>query len=261
MEKINLDIFDDNSKRKKLNIWQSHQVSIIPNHSTETQMILHTALSIDSAMHNSSRNHPDILDPRIVNGFSGVNFRHFMNNVASFPGVNYLEIGTYCGSTLLSALYNNLDTISSVYAMDDWSEFNDHVNPKKVFRNNLEKYISNADEKLFFYETDCFSFDKSKIKHKINLYFYDGAHSEQDQEMAFTYFDEVLDDTFIVVVDDWEQGEVRKGTLSAFEKLDYNVLASWQIVPVARENKTANPNWFWWLGAFVAVVKKTKVNK
>ena len=257
MSKAILDLPSD-KKRQQLQNWKPHDVTIFCHHQPDVKLILHVSEAINKALAGESGAHPDILDPSKVNGFSGIKFRHFLNNVAAYSGINYLEIGTFCGSTLLSALYNNLDKITSAYAMDNWSEFGNHA--KEVCEARLEKYIPEAGDKLTFYEEDCFKFDKAKIQHKINLYFYDGAHSQRDQEMAFTYYDEVLDDTFITIVDDWEQGEVRKGTLSAFKKLNYNVLASWQIVPQTRENKTENPDTHWWLGAFIAVIKKTKTN-
>ena len=257
MSKAILDLPSDNN-RQHLQNWTPHDVTIFCHHQPDIKLILHVSEAINKALGSDSNLHEDILDQRKVNGFSGTKFRHFLNNVASLSGINYLEIGTYCGSTLLSALYNNMDKITSAYALDNWSEFGGHA--KEVCEARLEKYIADPNNKLTFYEEDCFKFDKTKIHHKINLYFYDGAHSQSDQEMAFTYFDEVLDDTFITIVDDWEQGEVRKGTLAAFKKLNYDVLASWQIVPPARENKTENPDTHWWLGAFIAVIKKSKTN-
>jgi len=254
--------FPDNNHRQQMQNLKPHDVSVFCHHKTDVNLILHVSDAINKALVNESNIHPDMTDQRKINGFSGISFRHFLNNVASYSGINYLEVGTFCGSTLLSVLYNNLDKITSAYAMDNWSEFGDSpALNARVLAQRLEKYVPDPDSKLTFYEEDCFAFDKSKIQHKINLYFYDGAHSQQDQKMAFTYFDEVLDDTFIAVVDDWEQGEVRNGTLDAFEKLGYNILASWQIIPRPRERKTENPDYNWWLGAFIAVVKKTQSSK
>jgi len=248
----------DNSFREQLQDVKKHNVSVFYHHHPDIELVEHVSNAINRAVQHDSNIHPDIVNPYIVNGFTGLSFRHLLNNIADYEGINYLEIGTFCGSSLLSVLYNNLDKISSVYAMDNWSEFDKYVNPKQIFEMQMERYAPDTQGKLNFYEEDCFSFDKSKIKHKINLYFYDGHHSREEQEMAFTYFNDVLDDTFVAIIDDWEQGPVRDGTLAAFDKLNYEILASWQIVPPARENKTENPDLYWWLGNFIAVIRKTK---
>ena len=249
-------IVPDEAMRLQAQQGKSYDITTFFHLGSDINLILHVCGAVERALINESGINPDVADLLKVNGFSGVSFRHLLNNIATFPGTHYLEVGTYCGSSLCSVLSNNLETVKSAIAIDNWSEFTDHVDPKVMLEKYLGLYIPNADDTLTLYEEDCFLFDKTKIKNKINLYFYDGAHTAQDQERAFTYFDEVLDDVFVAVVDDWEQGDVRKGTLAAFEKLRYNVLASWQIFPNVRERKTENPHLGWWLGAFVAVVKK-----
>jgi len=235
-----------------------NSATVFYQHHPDIELILHVADAINKSIRCESNIHPDILDPYKVNGFTGLGFRHFLNNVGAYEGINYLEVGTFCGSSLISVLYNNLDKISSAYAMDNWSEFSEYLDPKKTFEMKVEKYLPSLENKLTFYNEDCFSFDKKKIKHKINLYFYDGPHSRKDHEMAFTYFDDVLDDTFIAIIDDWEKGYVREASLTTFDKLNYTILASWQILPPERENKIENPDINWWHGSFVAVIKKMK---
>ena len=74
--------------------------------------------------------------------------------------------------------------------------------------------------------------------------------------MAYTYFNEVLDDVFITIVDDWEKNSVRQGTYDAFKKLNYNVLAKWEITPPERPDRMNNPDQYWWHGTMIAVIKK-----
>ncbi len=58
----------------------------------------------------------------------------------------------------------------------------------------------------------------------VNIYFYDGHHSQESQKKAFTYYDEILDNVFIALIDDWHWINVRIGTYQAFDELGYEVL-------------------------------------
>ncbi len=69
--------------------------------------------------------------------------------------------------------------------------------------------------------------------------------------MAFTYFDPILDDLFIAVVDDWNWDDVKTGTRLAFEKLDYHVLYEVEL-PASANGDTLN----WWNGLYVAVISR-----
>ena len=62
---------------------------------------------------------------------SGKKTRHFYNNICSMKNSRYLEIGTWKGSTLCSAMCNNK---MKCVAIDNWSQFN---GPKNEFLKNL----------------------------------------------------------------------------------------------------------------------------
>lgn len=48
----------------------------------------------------------------------------------------------------------------------------------------------------------------------------------ESQEKAFTYFNSLLSQTFIAIVDDWNWDAVKIGTRNAFQTLGYEVLLS-----------------------------------
>src|SRR2546426_12350592 len=79
----------------------------------------HTLHSIFAAERGDSKLTSEILG---LAGFSSPRMRHFLNNVCSFPSVNYLEIGTWKGSTLLSASYLNSGQFTGI---DNFSQFGD----------------------------------------------------------------------------------------------------------------------------------------
>ena len=191
--------------------------------------------------------------PEKLIGFSGYQFRHMMNNICSFPSANYLEVGTYMGSTLVSAVLGNEGTLSSVHAIDNFSEFSIENNPKPSFEQNIERFLPDAD--IQFYEEDCFEFDVSKLP-KIDIFFYDGDHSEESQRKAFVHFYPAFSDTFIAVIDDWEQEPVRRGTRRAWEDLGLDIVSSRAIIPGKRPSPFETPSLQWWNGTHVAVLRK-----
>tara|TARA_A100001011_G_scaffold380815_1_gene448578 strand:- start:947 stop:1657 length:711 start_codon:yes stop_codon:yes gene_type:complete len=229
-------------------------------HPSSTALILKTAQSLALALNNRSRLDKEKHSFFELCGFSGMSFRHFMNNMGDTLGLNYLEIGSYCGSTLISLLHSNLNKINHAYAIDDWSEFNDFgSHSRDTFYHNLNYYLGEVDkDKLTILEEDCFSLDKEKINHKINFYFYDGAHNEEDHYNAYIYYNDVLDDLFVTVVDDWNSGRVQAGTNRAFKDLNYNVLAYWEIDTSDKPDCSEFPDGDWWRGVMIAVVQKQK---
>ena len=185
-------------------------------------------------------------DVMSLNGMSGVKFRHFMNNLCSSVITKYLEIGLWQGSTFCSALCKN-----SIYAvgMDDWSEFG---GPAEAFKSNLSSF--KGSNVVDLYECDAFSFDVSQISKKINVYFYDGGHTAVEQEKAFSYYDGVLDDVFVSIVDDWRQYEVREGTRQAYYKMEYDVVKRWELSSLQEKDGSSG----WWNGVSIALVNRNK---
>lgn len=206
---------------------------------------------------------PSPPESEMLRGFSGIAFRHFMNNLCSMEGANYLEVGTFRGSSLVSAVFGNTQILNEIHAIDNFSEFiieESGFHPRDDLEKNLSLFLGDEKERVNFHEEDCFSFDLDRLP-KIGIYFYDGEHSRENQMKAFTYFEPVFDDIFIAVVDDWEQRQVRLGTLDAFEKINYDVVASRCVIPGRREdnaNRVNNPTFDWWNGTYIAVLKKRK---
>ena len=240
---------------------------------TEYMMLEHLDTSILGALEEKSKlpitmtdyslMHPSPLEinERLL-GFSGICFRHLMNNLCSYSdGVNYLEVGVFKGSTLISSVYGNETVLNEVHAIDNFSEFTGDdlmSHPKNELQKNLNMFLPNTKDKIQFHEADCFQFDLSKLP-KIDIYFYDGEHTEESQYKAFKYYEPIFADTFITVVDDWEQGGVRRGTRQAFAEIDYDVIASRAIIPGKRPDNISrvnNPCRYWWCGTHLALLKK-----
>lgn len=211
-------------------------------------VIKHLEKSINNAQLNRSKLSKEVLD---CGGFSSSKIRHLLNNILELPDSNYLEVGVFMGSTFVSALYKN--NLNSAYAVDNWSEFNDYGDIKTIFKTTCEKFDLKNYE---FFEEDCFKMDLSKIKNKINVYFYDGNHDESNQYKALKYFYPILADEFIFMVDDFDSydakwAEVERGTRHAMRNCNLNILFEKHLHSLGRNNADS-----WWNGFYVSYLKK-----
>jgi hypothetical protein len=185
---------------------------------------LHSLLikSIENARKNISKIDANTNEGKEIlqySGYTGTKTRHFYNNICSgentlgqAQAVRYLEIGTWYGSSSISALYKN--NVTALF-IDNWSQFNGDPN---ILKKGLEKFSKDSTWNLI--ESDCWHVDLEKLPGApFNVYLYDGGHTELDHYKALTYYYPVLDDTFIFIVDDWNWADVRDGTMRAINEL------------------------------------------
>jgi hypothetical protein len=164
------------------------------------------------------------LDKRLLSfpGASGRRFRLFINTlVGSLKDARYLEIGSYTGSTLSAAIFGNQVT---AIVIDNWSLFG---GPVRDFMHNVATYRGPA-AKVSVLESDFRSVDYRHIG-KANVYLFDGPHTERDHYDAVNLVLPALDETFVLVVDDWDWGQVRSGTLQAVRDNGLNMDLSIEI--------------------------------
>lgn len=214
-------------------------------------LVTHVQKSIQAAEISNSKLDSEILG---IYGYSSSKVRHFLNNLCSLPGARYLEIGVWKGSTFISALYNNTDTICDAIAIDQWFDAQIPLlnNEKESFIANTAKFLPSKSFKLF--EQDAFAITPEDIcsPASINIYFYDGDHSEKAQYQAFVHYDKILAHKFIAIVDDWNWLRVQQGTKRAFSDLKYKIIFEIEL-PSNGNCDTAN----WWNGLYVAIIEKT----
>ena len=141
------------------------------------------------------------------NGMSTLTNALLINKLCESIGKkNYVNIGCWEGFSLISGMIN---TSCNVYGVDNFSQFN---GPSKKFYKNFNKFKK---ENHFFFEMDYkdfFSNHWKKENKKIDLYFYDGNHSYNDQleslEIAKPYFQKGS----IIIVDDTNIDDVKNAT-------------------------------------------------
>jgi len=204
--------------------------------------------AVEFAIANADSGSTKLTDKQLsLEGMSSNKTRIFLNELIK-EDTNYLEIGTYKGSTFVSALYNNNPL--NAYAIDNFSLDSFYGGSEQEFLATCE-YNEIVNFK-FFNEN---SFDmkvesKNKIK-DINVYFYDGEHEEIDQCKAITDFLENLSNEFILIVDDWNWDKVKNGTYAGISQSNLKIHKKWEL-PAAYNGDKAQ----WHNGMFVAILEK-----
>ena len=205
---------------------------------------------LERAFQNAEKNISKITNDIInMEGMSGTKTRHFYNNLLNNDDARYLEIGTWKGSSVCSAMCGNK---AKIICIDNWSEFG---GPKYEFVNNFNKFKGEND--ATFIESDCFKVDVSKLP-KFNIYMYDGNHTNESHCKALLHYYNCLDDIFIFIVDDWNWKDVRDGTFESIKKLNLKILFDRRIRLTWDNSHTPQPqaSKTWHNGIYVAILQK-----
>jgi hypothetical protein len=201
-------------------------------------------------MLNLTEKYKSKITPEILNmqGMSGKKTRHFYNNICSIEDARYLEIGTWKGSSLCSAMCNNKMTC---VAIDNWSQFGGLRRAKKEFLKNFNKF--KGENNATFIEKNCWDVDVSKLG-KFNIYMYDGDHTEESHYQALNHYFPCLEDEFIYLVDDWNRGHIRNGTFESIKDNQCEILYKKEFFTPSN-----NPKNDWHNGICIFVLKKNTI--
>jgi CRISPR/Cas system-associated protein Cas10 (large subunit of type III CRISPR-Cas system) len=212
-------------------------------------LITHTTKSILSAYSNQSNLPEDVLN---IEGMSGNKTRHLYNNICNLNNATYLEIGTWKGSSFISAMYNN--TTTKGYCVDNWVEFG---GPKNEFYNNINKFLSTKSNKIII-DKNCWEITKDDIVDTIDIFLYDGHHSYESQKKAITYYHNFFSKYVIIMVDDWtcDWVDVKKGTLDGINEMKMKIHFSYEIPLVNTSQHHCGGDTFW-NGCGIFICEKT----
>jgi hypothetical protein len=193
--------------------------------------------SLNAALSGKSRLPTEILT---YPGFSGSQFRHFMNNIGFNDDIRYLELGVFWGSTLVSTVYGN--KVSAV-AIDNWADefLESNASVYEKMQIALEKFKGNSAVKVIRDDVWEVSRDPKQILdgfrgQRANVYFYDAAHDELDHFMALVNYIDLVDDEFVYIVDDWNELFVRDGTQAALKSLALTTLFQAEVLTTSIGN-------------------------
>jgi len=155
----------------------------------------------------------------IIHGMSGYMYRHLLNNLCARQGITYGEVGTWNGSTFLSAVFNNSHI--KAWTCDNWTEFG---GPRSGFFGNYKCVHSWENQAEVFassqhtvHESDFRALDFA-AQGPIDIYFFDGPHSRADQCDGITLAFPALAPISIILVDDWNLQKAQNGTFDALQQ-------------------------------------------
>jgi hypothetical protein len=208
------------------------------------KIIEHIRYSLENAANGCSKLNNEILQ---FPGMSGSKTRHFYNNICSMDNCRYLEIGTWHGSSSISAMYKN--NLNGLF-IDNYSLFEGN---KEIFLDAAEKYKTESIYRLI--DENCRDVNLAGLQ-SVNTYLYDGPHEYEDHYNAIKYYYPLLEENCIIMIDDWSWEDVRNGTMNAFKDLNTNIKFQYEII-------TEQPHYDeegkkgWWNGIGIFVIGKS----
>jgi hypothetical protein len=212
-------------------------------------LINHTKTSILNAYSNISNLSSEILS---IEGMTGNKTRHLYNNICDLKDANYLEVGTWKGSSFISAMYNNESTKG--YCVDNWSEFN---GPKQEYYENIKKHLIPSNN-IITIDKDCWEITIEDIKDSIDIFMYDGFHSYECQKKAITYYHQFFSKYVIIIIDDWtcDWVDVKRGTIDGINEMKLKIHYSYELPLVNTLNHHTGGDTFW-NGCGIFICEKT----
>ena len=186
-----------------------------------------------------------------IEGMSGRATRNLLDSlVGSIEPSRYLEIGSWKGSTVISALFGNA---CEALCIDNWSQFG---GPKHEFLKNIHNFRMKNRVKLI--DEDFRSVDYCSIG-KFDVFFYDGPHEEIDHYDGILIPQPALKQEYFLLVDDWNWAEVRRGTFHALSASGSTIQYAIEIRTTEDNTHTGRKQSDWHNGCFLAVIKKSPV--
>lgn len=183
-----------------------------------------------------------------VKGFSTPTMRRMFMNLCGVKGLRYLEIGAYFGGTACGAIHT---PENECFIVEDFSQPFGESGIEEGLKQNLKvcAAYTNGKANYTLLEQDAFNPEKPLPKN-IDIYFYDGEHSYENQKRAMTHFFENMNDLYIQIVDDYAWESVHTGTQDGISSLPVDKLFEFSVQPPANDDP------IWHNGIYVALLKK-----
>lgn len=174
--------------------------------------IEHIEQSIQKALRGESNLTEEELS---IRGFSTPTMRHLWNNLCNTGSpLTYLEAGLYCGATFCSSFNENTVSIG----IEDFSQDFGVPTVKDELAENFKRFNPKAKDAHVF-DINFFEANKLIYPFPIDIFFYDGNHSEEFQAKALPHFFDNMADRFIYAVDDFNWPDVFNGTNKGLNEL------------------------------------------
>jgi len=180
--------------------------------------------------------------------------RHLMSNLGSIS-TRYLECGVHVSGLFSSVIRNNANLLSATANDSFASDETGDIKYEPQFYANMQKCISPTTE-FKMLKGDTFSFAPNDVLGPIDLYLYDAHHSYEAERQAVTHFLPAMADTFIFCKDDWQYGDVKRGTIDGLLDSGCEILFQQELLNDEPYNEEEHRNMQWWRGYAVFLLKK-----
>jgi hypothetical protein len=189
-----------------------------------------------------------------VPALTSLRIRHMLNSIGKL-GTQYLEVGVHKGGTFTASVSNN-SNLKEIVAVDCFESDKDNTDKAQPQFIHWANKLKSPESNFTLIVSDSFQVDLSLLPKGIDIYLYDGDHSEEYQRKALTYFKDNLADEFIFLCDDFDWDEVQQGTRKGIEDAGYIILFEQYMA-----SKNSHDNDSWWNGFYVALLKKSEKKK
>lgn len=203
-----------------------------------------------------AKNHQSKMDQIAwsVPALSSLKIRHLMNNLGAISN-RYMEHGVHKGGIFCSVIRNN-PNIEIAYWGDSFAS--DKItgeNVEEQFDKNMYKCVDGS-ETIFLGEVgETFNLP-CDFGENVDLYCFDADHSYESQRKAMTHFLPSMANEFIVAVDDWQYGDVKKGTIDGLLDSGCEILFQQELLNEEPYTEDQHRNDEWWRGFYIALLKK-----
>lgn len=203
-----------------------------------------------------AKNHQSKMDDVAwsVPALSSLKIRHLMNNLGAIS-TKYWDCGVHVGGLFCSTIRNNPNIVwagaNDNFASDETGD----IKYEPQFRENVEKCLP-ENTAFTLRKQDTFEVVTPGIASGIDLYLFDADHSYESQRKAMTHFLPAMADEFIVCVDDWQYGDVKKGTIDGLADSGCKILFQQELLNEEPYTEDQHRNEEWWRGYYIALLKK-----
>jgi hypothetical protein len=193
---------------------------------------------VQTCISNALRGNSNIPSDAGIVGMSGVQNRHFYNNLFGMSDVSYLVVGVGDGSALCGAMVGNS---SRIFCIDG------SVN---TLMSTLNEYKGmNTLTEI----ADVWSAVNTKTFPVFDVLVYNGESDSTgaSADVILNTFVGCMDSEFVLVVENWNDETVREGINGSISDLGLQTVYSREIYTPGDGFPT------WWNGIFVVVLSKT----
>lgn len=201
--------------------------------------------------HNDYANASHVVD---VEGMSTPRVCRLLNDMVGGmdEAHTYLEIGTWKGLTLCSAIHENKG--KRAVACDKfrlWGKWTGWgFQARRALLNNVERYSPEGADVTFHHMDSRKLFAKNLVPKDVEVYFYDGDHTYEGTLHGVVDAAPLLCETSYLLMDDWNDDVIKRATFEGFKQAGLEV--TW-MRELEGQNRSQDG---WWNGLGVFMLER-----